>query len=197
MSNDLTIKTAKLLNNEIVTHCILLENDLLFLSRQTRNFTTAQRKFQREVLNAHNIYRSRHCASSLRIDDRLSRSAQNYAQRLANMNTMVHSGMKGVGENLYMMSSSNEITQMSGSKATHAWYDEIKQYNFNQSTFSMETGHFTQVVWKGSQRLGVGFAFGNGGRSAFVVAQYTPPGNVQGTFRINVLRSNCRSSLLK
>ncbi len=80
-----------------------------------------------------------------------------------------------------------------GSKATRAWYDEIKQYNFNQPTFSVKTGHFTQVVWKGSQTLGVGFAIGNGGRSVFVVAQYTSPGNVAGAFRSNVLPSNCKT----
>jgi uncharacterized protein YkwD len=84
------------------------------LSRQAKNFTTAQRKFQRDMLNAHNTYRSRHCVRSLRLDDNLSRSAQNYAQRLANMNTMVHSGIKGLGENLYTMSSSNKITNVAG-----------------------------------------------------------------------------------
>ncbi len=84
------------------------------LSRQATNFTTAQRNFQRQVLHAHNTYRLRHCVRSLRLDDRLSRSAQNYAQRLANMNTMVHSGIKGLGENLYTMSSSNKITNVDG-----------------------------------------------------------------------------------
>ncbi len=49
-----------------------------------------------------------------------------------------------------------------GSQATHAWYDEIKYYNFNQPTFSTKTDHFTQVVRKNSQRLGFGFAIGNG-----------------------------------
>jgi hypothetical protein len=57
--------------------------------------------------------------------------------------------------------------------------------------FSAKTGHFTQVIWKNSRRVGVGFAIGNGGRSAFIVAQYTPPGNVQGTFRSNVSPRKC------
>ena len=78
-----------------------------------------------------------------------------------------------------------------GSPATRAWYDEIKYYKFTQPKFSAETGHFTQVIWKGSQRFGVGFAIGNGGRSAFVVAQYAPPGNVQGAFQANVLSLKC------
>ena len=99
-------------NLSIISDKLLNFNELS--SRQAKNFTAVQRKFQREMLNAHNSYRSRHCARSLRLDDNLSRSAQNYAQRLANMNTMVHSGIKGLGENLYTMTSSNKITTLTG-----------------------------------------------------------------------------------
>lgn len=45
-------------------------------------------------------------------------------------------------------------------EAVKAWYDEIKSYNFDKAEFTPQTGHFTQVVWKGSQKLGVGFASG-------------------------------------
>jgi len=54
-------------------------------SRQAKTFITFQRKFQREMLNVHNSYRSRYCTRSFRLDDNLSRSAQNYTQQLANM----------------------------------------------------------------------------------------------------------------
>ncbi|CAF1298782.1 unnamed protein product [Adineta steineri] len=162
-----------------------------YLERRMQSFTPAQKKFQREMLDAHNTNRSHHCTKSLQLDDRLSRSAQDYAQRLANLNKMVHSGTKGLGENLYMMSSSDKIANVNGSKVTGAWYDEIKEYNYTQPVFSMKTGHFTQVVWKDSQRLGVGFAFSNGGRSLFVVAQYEPPGNFLGAFDKNVLPQKC------
>ena len=55
----------------------------------------------------------------------------------------------------------------------------------------MKTGHFTQVVWKGSQQLGVGVAFANNGRIAVVVANYSPPGNYQNRFTDNVLPAQC------
>jgi hypothetical protein len=58
----------------------------------------------------------------------------------------------------------------------------VKIFIFSRPIFSTKTGHFTQVIWKNSQRLDVGFAIGNKGRTAFVVAQYSPPGNVQGAF---------------
>ena len=47
------------------------------------------------------------------------------------------------------------------------------------------TGHFTQVVWKGSKEIGVGKSFGRDGR-VFVVCNYLPAGNVIGRFQENV-----------
>lgn len=55
----------------------------------------------------------------------------------------------------------------------------------------MATGHFTQVVWKSSQKLGVGFALTGDGKTLYVVAQYSPPGNYMGQFGQNVLRATC------
>ncbi len=78
-----------------------------------------------------------------------------------------------------------------GAEATDAWYNEIKLYNFNRPGFSMSTGHFTQVVWKGSQKLGAGFAITRDGKSLYVVAQYSPPGNYMGQFEQNVLPATC------
>jgi hypothetical protein len=78
-----------------------------------------------------------------------------------------------------------------GAEATDAWYNEIKLYNFYRPGFSMDTGHFTQVVWKGSQKVGVGFAITGDGKSLYVVAQYSPPGNYQGQFGQNVLPAKC------
>ena len=55
----------------------------------------------------------------------------------------------------------------------------------------MAVGHFTQVVWKDSRRLGVGIAFGNSGRTAIIVANYYPRGNYQGQFAQQVGRPQC------
>jgi len=55
----------------------------------------------------------------------------------------------------------------------------------------MNTGHFTQVVWKGSQQLGCGVASCPaipGG--TFYVCRYVPAGNVQGAFPNNVTPAN-------
>ena len=57
-----------------------------------------------------------------------------------------------------------------------------------------ETGHFTQVVWKGCLKLGIRKATGKAfhdGRNQFctwAVARYTPAGNVEGAYANNVLK---------
>jgi CRISPR/Cas system-associated endoribonuclease Cas2 len=86
----------------------------LLQRRQTSGFTTGQRQYQQYALEAHNEHRARHCVSPLELDDIISRSAQNYAQHLAKINQMVHSGTSGLGENLYMQWSSVVIKTIKG-----------------------------------------------------------------------------------
>jgi len=64
------------------------------------------------------------------------------------------------------------------------WYNEKDQYDFSNGQFSMTTGHFTQVVWVSTTKLGCGISF-NGNR-AYGCCSYNPPGNVQGQYKDNV-----------
>jgi len=47
-------------------------------------------------------------------------------------------------------------------------------------------GHFTQVVWKGTQELGLGMATKSG--RTVIVATYNPPGNYIGEYTKNVMK---------
>ena len=38
--------------------------------------------------------------------------------------------------------------QWRAEQAVQAWYDEVKDYNFSYGGFAMNTGHFTQLVWR-------------------------------------------------
>lgn len=53
-------------------------------------------------------------------------------------------------------------------------------------------GHFTQVVWKKSNKLGIGKASGkkNGMTCTYIVARYRPPGNYKSQFADNVLKGS-------
>ncbi|CAF4590501.1 unnamed protein product [Rotaria sp. Silwood1] len=154
--------------------------------RKRLAFTSDQIEFQNAVLAAHNSYRARHCAQPLQLDDVLSRSAQNFSEKLASTNKFYRSGTPGVGENLYMEGGSTNI-KLNGTAPVTFWYNEIKYYNFNSGSSSMPTGDFTQLVWKSTTRLGVGIAYSNGGRPVYVVAHYSPPGNYMGQYTANVL----------
>ncbi|KAH8419017.1 hypothetical protein KR222_000773, partial [Zaprionus bogoriensis] len=67
------------------------------------------------------------------------------------------------------------------------WYDEIKDYDFDNPGYSPETGHFTQLIWKESKSMGIGEHTADG--TSYVVARYKPPGNVEGEFPDNVERA--------
>jgi hypothetical protein len=70
-------------------------------------------------------------------------------------------------------------------KACEMWYNEKEYYNFNRGGFSMQTGHFTAMVWKESTQLGIGCGSANG--CVVVVACYKPLANMMGQFSSNVL----------
>ncbi|XP_034474818.1 Golgi-associated plant pathogenesis-related protein 1 isoform X2 [Drosophila innubila] len=140
--------------------------------------------FEQEVLDAHNFYRARHNAPPLELNDDLSDLATDWAKYLLATKRMEHRENSGYGENIYMAVGGD----LDGSDAVKSWYDEIEDYNWRRPSFQMNTGHFTQVVWKGSKELGVGFA--KCGNTIYVVCNYDPPGNYINMFQKNVSPAN-------
>ena len=73
-------------------------------------------------------------------------------------------------------------------------YNEVCDpgYNFGSGSFSVKSGHFTQVVWKESTELGIGRAEvqQSGMKCAYIVGRYRPAGNMMGNFAENVLKGS-------
>jgi glioma pathogenesis-related protein 2 len=113
--------------------------------------------FATEHLNAHNAYRAQHGCPPLTLDDNLTQWAQDWANQLANKRVMQHRPNNKYGENIFMMAGSPPPT-VNGTMPVKSWYDEIKYFKFGVGGFSMQTGHFTQVVWKATTKMGVGVA---------------------------------------
>jgi uncharacterized protein YkwD len=138
------------------------------------------------LLDAHNRYRARHCAAPMTWSPKLAQVAQQWASSLRDQGCKFgHSG-GSYGENLAAGTSGT----LDGQAVTDMWYDEVKQYAFSNGGFSMQTGHFTQVVWRESTQLGCAVSTCRG--MDIWVCEYDPPGNVQGMFRQNVLPTGCR-----
>ena len=74
---------------------------------------------------------------------------------------------------------------LTGARVVDDWYSEIASYNYAKPGFSMDTGHFTQVVWKDSLEIGCGSAKSKRG-GTYVVCNYSPAGNYGGQFPANV-----------
>jgi len=146
--------------------------------------------FNNQMLKAHNDYRKLHHVGNLVLDQTLIDIAQAYAEKLANeVKSLVHSH-NGYGENLYKCWASYVMSKPSGASVTKDWYDEIAYYNFTSGTTTNPqeaVGHFTQVVWKSTLKMGSGVATADGGKSWYVVSNYDPPGNYLGRFTQNVL----------
>ena len=81
-----------------------------------------------------------------------------------------------------------------GKDFTKLWYDEeVGNYNYTSGPKIGQDniiGHFTQIVWKATNKIGCGIGLAksyNFNRTVFGVAQYSPAGNIIGKFTINVL----------
>ena len=65
--------------------------------------------------------------------------------------------------------------------ASKSWHSEKKDYSYGPLTGNdwYATGHYTQMVWRNTQQVGMGKATCPDG-TVIVVANYNPPGNVIG-----------------
>jgi uncharacterized protein YkwD len=138
-------------------------------------------------VDAHNAYRAKHCAPPLAWSAELAKVAQNWANELQRQGcAFEHSNQQTYGENL-----AGGSRGALDPKATVAmWYDEVKTYDFAGGGFSMETGHFTQVVWTTTTEVGCGWVTCK--QMDIIVCNYNPPGNWEGQYKQHVLPTSCK-----
>merc|ERR1712117_186091 len=134
---------------------------------------------RQELLDQHNAYRSTHGAPALQLDSTLNADAQAYAEKLLSGQASGHDtaelNAKSQGENLYWGWGSRGPPATTD--ASVAWYEEVNNpgYDFNNPGYTSGTGHFTQLVWVASTKVGFGVA--SDGNQKHVVARYSPRGN--------------------
>ncbi|KAF6034203.1 glipr2 [Bugula neritina] len=146
--------------------------------------------FEKDALEAHNKWRAKHRVGKLKLNSELCKTAQKWAEHLASISTLKHSTNKFKGQPLGENVASkwgSAGADYTGEEVTKQWYDEEPTYDYSGRSNAGSAGHFSQVVWKGSEELGIGKAGDSKGR-VFVVANYYPAGNYIGSFADNVFR---------
>ncbi|MBD2841808.1 SCP-like extracellular [Erythrobacter sp. KMU-140] len=137
------------------------------------------------MLRDHNRARAEVGVPDLVLDDDLSRAALAYAEELAASGRFEHSPgttRPNQGENLWAGTESAFTFE----EMAAGWIDE-KQYYIHDSFPYVSTtgrwqdvGHYTQIIWRNTERLGCGIATGTG--RDYLVCRYSPQGNIVGQF---------------
>jgi uncharacterized protein YkwD len=136
--------------------------------------TPAQRD---EILAQHALFRAEVGEPPLVWDNTIAAGAQEWADAKQADGQFEHSSGTGLGENL----AGGEVKDATMRLGT----DERINYQSDPQPTGQEkktVGHYTQIVWSSTTRVGCGFAPANKLTFGLVVCRYAPPGNFSGQF---------------
>ena len=114
----------------------------------------------------------------LEFDAELAATAQQWSARCL----FEHSEGTGLGENLAIFSGAESTPE----DVVDAWASENAFFDYDANTCANgeQCGHYTQIVWRETARVGCGVSSCNfaelGGEGLFWVCNYDPPGNFIG-----------------
>lgn len=140
-----------------------------------------------EIINYVNAYRKAHQAPPLAWDDTIATFSQYWSYYLISNNLFQHSQTKLYGENLAWFQGYGTDVMTLIKKSIDNWYNEVSLYDFTKSEFSSGTGHFTCLVWKSSTKFAMGISYDASSNTVDVTMNTSPPGNIIGKFKENVL----------
>ncbi|KAG9643752.1 PR-1-like protein, partial [Aureobasidium melanogenum] len=152
--------------------------------------------YQEIVLAHHNVHRANHSACNLEWDSQLAATAQQIAATCVYAHSMDVNG-GGYGQNIAAGVEANNVSAV----ITELFYNgEVGYYNnlYGQANPDMTNfekwGHFSQLVWKGTTKVGCATQYCSGGLANvgqyvapyFTVCNYGAPGNYAGEYADNV-----------
>lgn len=130
-----------------------------------------------EFLKIHNDARAEVGVPPLVWDEEIAAYAQEWAEKIAAEDNMIHRPNGKYGENL-----AGYLPEY-GERPVHGaqmWYEEIKDYNGGvMDAVNFEAGHYTQMIWRKSTKVGFGIAMTKNGM-AMLCANYEEAGNYGG-----------------
>ncbi|XP_073014184.1 pathogenesis-related protein PRB1-2-like [Typha latifolia] len=138
--------------------------------------TTLAQNTPQDFVRAHNSARAVDRVGPVTWDATVAAFAQDYANQRRGDCRLIHSGGR-YGENIFMGSGK----AWSAADAVNLWVSEKKDYNYAANTCAAGKvcGHYTQVVWRTSVRIGCARVVCNNG-GIFITCNYDPPGNING-----------------
>lgn len=144
------------------------------ISKRSANVTLTRYKTGREFVEAHNKVRIHMDEPPLTWDRNLTRYARDWVAQLASDCRMVHSRDGPYGENLFWGGKDH----WTPTDVVRLWVSENRHYDArnNNCTAGEICGHYTQVVWRESRRLGCASVKCNTG-GLIAMCTYHPPGN--------------------
>lgn len=126
-------------------------------------------------VDRHNFYRSEVGIADIQWSEDLARSAQEWADELGEDCGFQHSGSQ-YGENIWK----GTAGAFSIDDVVDSWGSEKADYDYDSNTCASGAvcGHYTQIVWENTTKVGCGVVTCDG--YDLWVCQYDPPGNYVG-----------------
>jgi pathogenesis-related protein 1 len=149
---------------------------VLALLQMTCPSPAAATSIEQQMLDAQNAVRARVGVRPLVWSDKLTRVAQEWADRLVKEGSVRHRPNSPWGQNLYDVTGSEYLPQ----QIVNGWAAEAKDFDVaaNKCKEGRMCGHYTQLVWRDTKQVGCPVA--RGGNREVWVCEYSPPGNYAG-----------------
>ncbi|XP_010530686.1 PREDICTED: pathogenesis-related protein 1-like [Tarenaya hassleriana] len=128
-----------------------------------------------DYVDAHNQARAEVGVGPIEWDETVAAYARDYANQRRGDCSLTHSSGP-YGENIAWGGG-----DLSGTAAVKMWVDEKADYDYNTNTCraGKQCGHYTQIVWRDSVRLGCAKVTCDDG-GTFITCNYDPRGNFIG-----------------
>ena len=139
-------------------------------NNQGPNVTEEEKKM---ILERHEFWRADVGLGPLEWSDEMAVLADDWAKKLAKNCGFKHRPNNNYGENLFY----GTAGYYTAADAVNAWGEEKADYNYakNKCKPNKMCGHYTQIVWKTTTKVGCAKSICNG--NVIWVCNYDPPGN--------------------
>ena len=144
-----------------------------------------------DILNLHNKTRKFYKNEDLNLNNDLMIIAQKYAD---NFDILKQSNFLNENFKYHPLGINYEIFKGDINKLIDVckkWINEKEYYtknknNVNEIKYSSKTKHFTQIIWKQTKEIGIGYSKLNNNDDKIFIIIYFPAGNIFDEFNVNI-----------